>query len=58
MRPVELETQPEPCESCGTRVAVTRRVDDGARRWSEISDAGRVKPGGHSRDACQARRGR
>lgn len=55
-RPVDIVTTPEPCESCGDRVAVTRRQDDGATRLSNITSDGRVAPGPHDSLDCQSRR--
>jgi hypothetical protein len=53
---VETLTTPEPCESCGGNVAVTRQVESGNTRLSNISDDGRVLPGPHSPLDCQSRR--
>lgn len=53
---VDILTTPESCESCGTRVAVTRQVESGNTRLSNISDDGRVLPGPHSPLDCQSRR--
>lgn len=57
-RPVDVDivTTPEPCESCGSQVAVTQRRDDGATRLSNIGTAGQVLPGPHSPADCQVRR--
>lgn len=57
-RPVDIVSTPEPCESCGSPVAVTRRQDDGATRWSNIGADGQVQPGPHDADDCHSRRGR
>jgi hypothetical protein len=58
-RPVDIVTEPEPCETGrGAPVAVTRRRDDGATRLSVIGDDGRVWPGGHTQADCLGRRGR
>ena len=55
---MRILTNPEPCESCGTTVAVTEQeVNPGtSRRLSHISDDGDVLPGPHSPAECQARR--
>jgi hypothetical protein len=55
-RPVDIVTTPEPCESCGSKVAMTIRRDDGATRLSNITADGRVAPGPHDSDDCHSRR--
>jgi hypothetical protein len=55
-REIEILTNPESCESCGDTVAVTRQVESGNTRLSNIGRDGQVLPGPHSSDDCQARR--
>ena len=53
---MELLTNPEPCESCGSRVAVTRQTESGGVRLSNIGPNEEVLPGPHSPLDCQSKR--
>lgn len=53
---MEILTVPEPCESCGSRVAVTRQMTSSNTRLSNIGPDDTVLPGPHSSADCQSRR--